>query len=95
MKKELFKDLVKSIKEAGEIKKGNRQASRQFVYRPMDVKRLRKLASVSQSDFARMIGVSVDTVQNWEQGRRAPRGPARALLKVFESNPETVINALG
>ena len=48
----------------------------------------------SQVTFAHMIGVSVDTLQNWEQGRRKPEGPALALLKVAEANPETVIEAL-
>ena len=41
-----------------------------------------------------MIGVSVSTLQNWEQGRRKPKGPARALLKVASENPEAVNNAL-
>ena len=41
-----------------------------------------------------MIGVSTGTVQNWEQGRRVPRGPARALLQVFDKSPKAVIKAL-
>jgi putative transcriptional regulator len=45
--------------------------------------------------FARMIGVSEDTLQNWEQGRRHPREPAKALLRVFEKNPKAVVRALG
>ena len=47
-----------------------------------------------QSEFALMIGVSVGTLQNWEQGRRKPVGPARALLKVASENPEAVREAL-
>ena len=46
------------------------------------------------SEFALMIGVSVSTLQNWEQGRRNPDGPARALLKVASENPEAVSKAL-
>jgi len=42
-----------------------------------------------------MIGVSVGTLQNWEQGRRKPEGPARALLQVAAKNPKAVIEALG
>ena len=95
MKRELFKDLSKSIKEAGKIRRGRAKASRTFKYDAVDIRKLRKSVKVSQSEFARMIGVSVDTVQNWEQGRRIPRGPAMALLRVFEENPKVVVRALG
>ena len=95
MNKELFEDLTKSIKEAGKIQRGEAKASRVFTYNAIDVRRLRKSVKVSQSKFALMIGVSVDTVQNWEQGRRKPRGPAMALLRVFEKSPRTVVAALG
>jgi putative transcriptional regulator len=47
-----------------------------------------------QSEFARMIGVTVSTLQNWEQGRREPQGPARALLVVASKAPEVVAKAL-
>jgi putative transcriptional regulator len=50
--------------------------------------------NVSQSEFAMMIGVSVRTLQNWEQGRRKPEGPAKALLHVASKNPKAVIEAL-
>ncbi|PYV38295.1 MAG: transcriptional regulator, partial [Acidobacteria bacterium] len=48
----------------------------------------------SQAEFALMIGVSVATLKNWEQGRRTPEGPARALLKVAAKNPKAVAEAL-
>ena len=95
MNRELFEDLTKSIKEAGKIRKGRAKAARAFKYDAVDIRKLRKSVKVSQSQFARMIGVSVDTVQNWEQGRRTPRGPAMALLRVFEQNPKVVVGALG
>jgi len=95
MNRELFKDLSKSIKEAGKIRRGQVKASRAFRYNPVDIRKLRKAVKVSQAQFARMIGVSVDTVQNWEQGRRTPRGPAMALLRVFEEDPKVVVSALG
>ena len=94
MNRELFEDLKKSIKEAGKIRRGRAKASRAYKYKAVDIRKLRKSVKVSQSEFARMIGVSVDTVQNWEQGRRTPRGPAMALLRVFEENPKVVVNAL-
>jgi putative transcriptional regulator len=58
------------------------------------LKEIRRKLEKSQSEFARMIGVSIGTLQNWEQGRRNPVGPARALLKVAAENPEAVREAL-
>ncbi|MFW5812852.1 MAG: helix-turn-helix domain-containing protein [Fibrobacterota bacterium] len=54
----------------------------------------RKRLHLSQSEFALMIGVSKYTLQNWEQGRREPEGPARALLRVADRNPQAVLEAL-
>jgi putative transcriptional regulator len=94
MKKELFNDLLSSIKEAGKIKKGTVKPSRVFSYSVPDVKAIREKLHVSQNEFAHMIGVSENTIQNWEQGRRKPEGPAIALLRVTESNPRAVLEAL-
>jgi len=94
MNQKLFRDLSKSIKEAGKIRRGQKEPSRVFRYDAVDVRNLRESANVSQSQFARMIGVSVDTVQNWEQGRRKPKGPAMVLLRVFQKNPKAVVSAL-
>jgi len=94
MKKELFEDLVESIQEAGKIRKGMLKPSRVFKYKPVDVKRVRNKLHVSQGQFALMIGVSKATLQNWEQGRREPEGPAKALLRIVEKNPKAVLDAL-
>ena len=94
MKKNDFNELIASIKEAGEIKAGNRKPGRTFYHEKPDIKAIRKRLHVSQSRFAMMIGVSRGTLQNWEQGRREPDGPARALLQVADKNPEAVFNAL-
>jgi putative transcriptional regulator len=64
------------------------------VFEPEDVRRIREKLQKAQSEFARMIGVSVSTLQNWEQGRRQPEGPARALLVVASKAPEVVAKAL-
>ena len=95
MNEQDFELLVESIKQAGEIKRGERKASRVFEFSPLDVKAIRARLHQSQGEFARMIGVSVATLQNWEQGRRKPEGPARALLQVALRNPEAVKEALG
>ncbi len=94
MKKELFDELVESIEEAGKIREGSVKPSRTFRYRPVDVKRIRNRLHVSQSQFSLMIGVSKSTLQNWEQGRREPEGPAKALLRVVDKRPEAVLEAL-
>lgn len=94
MKEKDFNDLVTSIKQAGKIRRGQRRASRTFTFRPADIKSIRLNLGKSQSEFALMIGVSVATLQNWEQGRRVPEGPARALLKVAAKNPQAVVEAL-
>ena len=95
MKEEDFSDLVKSVKQAGRIRRGEMKPSRRFEMAPADIKTIRHSLDKSQTEFALMIGVSVATLRNWEQGRRHPEGPARALLKVAESNPEAVRKALG
>lgn len=61
---------------------------------PPGVRELRRRASLTQSEFAARLGVPVDTIRNWEQGKRMPRGPARALLAVIARAPETVFAAL-
>lgn len=94
MKKNDFEKLVASIKEAGEIKAGRKEPSRVFEIEPLDIKNIRKRLNVSQNVFALMIGVSVRTLQNWEQGRRKPEGPAKALLQIASRNPEAVLDAL-
>jgi putative transcriptional regulator len=94
MKKRDFDNLVSSIREAGRIRRGEAKPSRVHDFAPVDVKAIRQKLGKSQTEFACMIGVSVSTLQNWEQGRRRPEGPARALLQVAAINPEAVAAAL-
>jgi putative transcriptional regulator len=58
------------------------------------VRDLRRRARLTQMEFASRLGVPVETIRNWEQGKRVPRGPARALLAVIAHAPETVFSAL-
>lgn len=94
MKKQIFDELVESIKEAGQIRRGRIGPSRTFDFSPEDVKAVRARLKKSQHEFALMIGVSVGTLRNWEQGRRTPEGPACALLRVVAKEPEVVALAL-
>jgi putative transcriptional regulator len=94
MKKERFGKLIESVKQAGRIRRGQMKAGRVFHFSPADIKDIRLKLKKSQAEFALMIGVSLATLQNWEQGRRFPEGPARALLKIAAEKPEAVIEAL-
>jgi putative transcriptional regulator len=60
----------------------------------LEVRALRRRAQLTQQEFAARLGVPVETIRNWEQGKRAPRGPARALLAVIAHAPDTVFAAL-
>ena len=95
MKDKDFSELLQSVREAGQIMRGEAKPSREFVFSPDDVQAIRKKLKKSQDEFALMIGVSVATLRNWEQGRRQPLGPARALLKIAAENPKAVEKALG
>jgi putative transcriptional regulator len=94
MKSAAFEELLTSVRQAGEIRRGRRKPTRSTTFKPADVKALRGDLGQSQVEFALMIGVSVATLRNWEQGRRTPDGPALALLRVTERNPEAVVEAL-
>jgi len=94
VKKAHFDQLVESIRQAGRIRRGEAKPSREFCFAPTDVKAIRSKLGKSQSEFALMIGVSVSTLQNWEQGRRRPDGPAQALLRVAAEAPDVVARAL-
>ena len=85
-----FDELVQSLKEAVAIEKGEQAPSRSFQYSPVNVREIRRKTNKNQEEFARMIGVKVGTLRNWEQGRRNPDGPAMTLLKVVAANPEYV-----
>ena len=94
MKKRDFNELLVSVSQAGKVRRGDSRAGRVTAFHPADVRAIRAKLRKSQAEFAMMIGVSVSTLQNWEQGRRVPEGPARALLRVAEKNPKAVAEAL-
>jgi putative transcriptional regulator len=92
MKKELFEELTRSLREAGEIKRGTLRPSRVFHIDPKnDLVRVRGKLGLSQSQFASLLGISADTLQNWEQGRREPTGPAKVLLKIALKHPRLLL----
>jgi putative transcriptional regulator len=95
MDKQHFDQLVKGVREMKRHAAGKRvRGSRTTSLDEPDVRAIRKAANVSQAQFAALIGVNLRTLQNWEQQRTRPSGPARALLKILASDPKSAIEAL-
>ncbi len=94
MKDELFKELKKSVKEGGKILRGKKKPSREFLFDNPDPKIIREQLGLSQIKFAKLLGISTSTLQNWEQGRRKPDGPAKILLNVAARYPEAIYNTV-
>ena len=90
MKDELFNELVASVREGGAILRGEAAPSRTFSIQEPDVKHIRAQYKLSQQEFSALLGISVKTLRNWEQGRRRPEGPARVLLLVAARHPEAI-----
>ena len=89
-----FDELLTSVQEMDEIAKGKTNASRSFKFQEPEVKTIRERVGLSQTRFAGLIGVSKRTLENWEQGRRHPTGPARALLRLLDKDPEYALRTL-
>ena len=94
MRDELFNELKESIKQGGQILKGKRRPGREFSFENPDPKQIRERLGLSQNKFARLLGISTSTLQNWEQGRRKPEGPAKVLLNVAAKYPDAVLNTV-
>jgi putative transcriptional regulator len=94
MDNNLFGRLVESMTQMDEISRGERRPSREFHIDAVKVKAIRQATGLSQASFAKRIDVAVGTLRNWEQGRREPEGPARALLRAIHNDPDHVLAAL-
>jgi len=95
MKKELFKELLDSVKQGGAIMKGTIKPLRTFSFPESEVRKIREKYGLSQDKFATLIGISAATLRNWEQGRRKPEGPARVLLRVAATHPDALLDIIG
>ncbi|HAB18200.1 MAG TPA: helix-turn-helix domain-containing protein [Verrucomicrobiota bacterium] len=94
MKRELFEELLQSVNEAAAIERGALKPSRRFEVRTAnDIVRVRHQLGLPQVKFAQLLGISEDTLQNWEQGRRKPAGPAKVLLKIAAKHPKIILEA--
>lgn len=85
-KRDIGKEILESIQS---IKQG--KGKRHLVELPDDIIGIRKNLKLSQSAFSALLGVSIRTLQDWEQGRRFPRGPALSLLRIAKEHPEAFI----
>ena len=94
MKKETFDELMMSIEQGGAILKGQKTPSRRFTIEDPDVPEIRRHLGLTQEKFAMLLGISLATLRNWEQGRRKPGGPARILLSIVAKYPKTVLDAV-
>lgn len=99
MRKDLFDQLVESVKQMKAIEAGRIKPAR--VTRAEDLLRgespnvaaLRARFKLSQAKFSALLGISVSTLQNWEQNRRRPDGLAKVLLRVAATHPEALLSA--
>ena len=91
MDKKHFDKLVKGVREMKRYMAGKSVRRTRTTELPApDVRTIREAAQISQSQFAKLIGVNLRTLQHWEQRRTQPTGPARALLKIVASNPKAI-----
>ena len=96
MDKAMYDGLVNSLQEAIAYTQGKKvgKAHRVEIPATLDVKAIRKKLKLSRDGFSREFGVSVKTLQHWEQGSRKPRGPARVLLLLLQRAPKEISNIL-
>src|SRR5215472_7391702 len=96
MKSEIlwFDQMLANVRHASARAGAMRRPARPDEINALTVKRLRGWTQLSQAEFARLLGVELGTLRNWEQARREPTGPARAPLRAICNDPEHVLRAL-
>src|SRR4030043_833806 len=94
MKNKLCKELLESVKQGSAIIKGTVKPLRTFEFPESEVRKIREQYGLSQDKFATLMGISVATLRNWEQGRRKPDGPARVLLRVAATHPDALLDII-
>jgi putative transcriptional regulator len=101
VKQQVLEEVLASMTQASEQPSAARAQARSASINGHDalldalgIKELRARTKLSQADFAALLGVELSTLRNWEQGRRVPAGPARALLRAIRNDPQNVIRAL-
>ncbi len=90
-KRDIGTEILEGIREVKAHKAGKIRLETRQLTSPAPTQEIRNRLQLSQAAFASLMGVSVRTVQDWEQGRRAPSGPARSLLRIAEQYPKVFI----
>ena len=86
--RDIGQEILDGIEEIRAFKSGEGKLKTSILSEPSPAKEIRQKLQLSQSAFAGFMGVSIRTIQDWEQGRRRPQGPAKALLRIAEQCPE-------
>jgi putative transcriptional regulator len=95
MRDDLFQELLDSVSETAAVIRGEAPASGNSGSIPeVDVAAVRHGLDLSQARFAALLGISMHTLRNWEQGRRRPEGPAQALLRIAERRPQVIVEVM-
>jgi len=94
MDEKMFAELEASLREGMAILRDEKEPSRTFQLDAPDIKAIRENMKLTQEQFAALLGISMRTLQNWEQGRRSPEGPARVLLQVAAKHPHALLDVV-
>jgi len=89
--RDLGKEILDGLNDIHSFKSGSLKLRTTELSEPSEPKIIREKLQLSQSAFAGLLGVSTRTLQDWEQGRRSPQGPAIALLRIAEQHPEVFV----
>ena len=92
--RDIGKEILQGIRDIKSFKAGELNLRSHNLKEPAPPKVIRANLKLSQAAFAGLMGVSLRTVQDWEQGRRKPSGPAEALLRIAEQKPEVFLELL-
>ena len=90
-KRDIGLEILEGIREIKDFKAGKLELKVHELQEPSEPQTIRKQLNLSQAAFAGLMGVSLRTVQDWEQGRRMPSGPAKSLLRIAEQRPEVFV----
>lgn len=94
MDEKLFSELIEGIQEMKAVEEDRQKPYRVTKMEPSEVTRIRQNMKLSQAKFAALMGISVRTLQNWEQGYRSPTGSAKVLLRIAKKNPKAVLETV-
>jgi len=84
----LGQEILDGVKEIKDFRNGQKKLRTHTLREPSSPKIIREKLALSQAAFASLLGVSARTIQDWEQGRRQPQGPAKSLLRIAEKRPK-------